>query len=382
MNPVWPTQLEEQLLLACFAPEQAAGLALRRCSRDWTGSGIDPATRLLLPLVYRRWQTVDNQVVESGRQVYLATWNRNREHMARLAEIADLFREAGIRWLALKGVALALRHYADFGLRAMSDVDILIEAKDLGRAAVLLKQAGYRADEDATIEAIERQARVRHAWQFFGELDRNFDLHWRPVNRCYSPDVTKSFWEEAEAVRFGDREILVPSPSHQLFHVCVHGLQWDWTRKIRWIADALSVLGEPVNWERVCALAAWSSMNFRLAEALRLLRDRFQAPIPPDLPERLSRAAPAWESREFRLLLKPCPLGVYGSLAWHAYHFQRVRPFDDSWRRTPLAMALAQYFAAFLDAPRLGSLCRKLHPHLMSRLARVTRRAPGDNCAR
>ncbi len=371
MNPVWPTPLEEQLLLACFAPEEAASAALGRCSQEWAGAQGGSAAMHLLPMVYRRWQTVECQAVQLGRQTYLATWNRNRERMAQLAEIATRFEEAGIRWMALKGAALALRHYADLGLRAMADLDILIQAEDLGRAIRLLESAAYRTEEDATPDAILRQARVRHAWQFFSEPDWNLDLHWRPVNRCYSPEVTRLFWEGAEAVRSLNHDVLVPSPSDQLFHVCVHGLQWDWTRKIRWIADALTVLREPVDWERVCRLAESAGMSFRLASALAFLRERFLAPIPQDLHERLIRAASKWERGEYRLLLKPCPLGVFDSIAWHGYHFRRVRPFDDGWRRAPLVVAFPQYAAAFLDAPGLRSLGRSLRPHLMSRLARV-----------
>jgi Uncharacterised nucleotidyltransferase len=172
-------------------------------------------------------------------------------------------------------------------------------------------------------------------------------------------------------VCFEGRHILVPSPSDQLFHVCVHGLQWDWTRKIRWIADALSILREPMDWERIRQLAEWARMSFRLAKALELLRERFGAQVPPDVPERLIRAALGWEHHEYRLLLKPCPLGGYDTIAWHAYHFRRIRPFDDRWRLLPLVLAWPQYVLAFLDAPSLRFFWLKLRPHLLLRLLRV-----------
>jgi len=374
MNPAWPTPLEEQLLLACFAPEEAARAALDRCSRELAGTECGPAAMALLPLVYRRWPEVQNNVVHVGKGAYFTTWNRNREGMAELAGIAARFGEEGIRWMALKGAALAVRQYRDLGLRPMTDVDVLVRPADLERAIGVLSLTGYRAENGATSDAIVRQARVRHACQFFRGQDSNFDLHWRPVSRCYSPEVTRSFWEGAETVCFGGHSMLVPSASDQLFHVCVHGLQWDWTRKIRWIADALTILREPMDWERIRQLAEWAQMSFRLADALELLRERFGAPVPPDMSERLIRAAAGWERHECRLLLKPCPLGVYDSIAWHAYHFRRIRPFDDRWRRLSLAIACQQYLLAFLDAPSLRFLWLKLRPHLLLRLQRITRR--------
>jgi hypothetical protein len=369
MNPVWPTPLEEQLLLAWFAPEETAGAALRRCAQEWNGAG-EPAIGLL-PLVYRRWPAAENRLVELGRRAYVTAWRQNRERMARLGDLASGFQRDGIRWMALKGAALALRHYADLGLRPMSDLDILIRREDLSRAVALLESAGYRAEEAATPDAILRQARVRHGWQFFGAPDWNIDLHWRPLSRCWSPEVTRLFWEKAETVRFAGRDILVPSPSDQLFHVCIHGLQWDWTRKVRWVADALGILREPVDWERVRQMAARSNMSFRLGKALAFLRERFHAPIPSDLAARLCLAAPKWECREYRLLLKPCPLGVLDSVAWHAYNFRRIRPFDDHWRHRPAALGFPQYLATFLDASGWRSFGRKIRSHAALRLERI-----------
>lgn len=375
MNPVWPTPFEEQLLFACFAPPAEASQALHRCAGEWDGAARELSKAPWLPLLYRRWPEVPHPALEPGRRAYLSTWNRNRRSMARLGEIADRLGASGIPWMALKGAALLLRHYRDLGLRGMADLDILIHPEDLDRAAHLLNRAGYRAEEDAAPAQILRQSRVRHAWQFFGEPDWNFDLHWRPLSRGYSPEVTRLFWEAAETVRFEGRDILVPSPTDQLFHVATHGLQWDWTRKVRWIPDALTVLREPVDWERICHLAARAEMSFRLANALSFLRERLAAPVPVDVPGRLRRAASPWERREYRLLLKPCPLGVCDSVAWHAYHFRRIRRFDGSWRRTPSAIAFPQYLAAFLDAPGLPALCRKLWPYLHLRIERALPRA-------
>ena len=370
MNPVWPTPLEEQLLLASFAGQENAGIALRRAVEAWNREN-EPQALPLLPLVYRRRPAFGGELIELARRVYLATWRNNRDRMNRLLEITARFQQEGIRWMALKGAALALRHYADLGLRPMSDVDILVDPANLGHAVELLIHAGYRADEGASPDAILRQARVRHGWQFFGEPDWNIDLHWRPLSRCWSPEVTELLWSAAGTVRFDDHDIVVPSPSDQLFHVCVHGLQWDWARKVRWIADALSILREPVDWDRVCRIAGCAQMSFRLERALAFLQERFHAPIPADVAGRLGRATSKWEGREYRLLLKPCPLSVRDSVAWHAYNFRRARPFDERWRNRPAPIGFAEYLVTFLDAPDWRAFGHKLRPHAALRLDRV-----------
>jgi hypothetical protein len=136
------------------------------------------------------------------------------------------------------------------------------------------------------------------------------------------------FCDAAETSPLAYGTVAVLSSTDQLFHVCAHGLQWDWSPPIRWIADALTVMREPIDWDRIGRLAAESSMRIRLASALRYPQFRFGAPVPRDILERLEHAAPRWERREQRSLLKPCPLGALDSAAWHAYNFHRLRPFD------------------------------------------------------
>jgi len=369
MNPVWPTRFEEQLLVAAFAPEQVSRNALAACS-----AGDDETGKALLPLVYRRWPTEPGRLIESGRLAYLATWRRSREQMDRLAAVGAFFEAHGIRWMALKGAAVILGGQAELGTRAMSDLDILIEPKDVPNAAALLEQNGYRAEEGAAVEAIVSQTRVRHAWQFLAEPDANIDLHWRPLSRCYAPAVSQAFWEGAGRVSYQEHDMLVPSVSDQLFHACVHGLQWDWTRKVRWIADALSLMRGAIDWERVARLAESAILSCRLGKALAFLRERFEAAVPADLPGSLLRSAAHWEEREYEVLLKPCPLGFRDSLAWHAYHFRRIRPFDEGWRRMPVALAFPRYVAAFLDAADFGSWRRKLRPHFEARMKRASER--------
>jgi hypothetical protein len=290
----WPTPVQEQLLLACFAVDT---IALRAAdSLSLAACPMEPSVSGLLALLYRRWPSVESELVQEGRKVYLTLWRQNHERMRHLADLLVEFRQLGIDCLVLKGAALALRYYKDLGVRGMRDFDILVPLHDLERAILRLEQLGYLADGDYSASAILRQVRVGHAWQFSAN-GQSCDLHWRPVVRCYSPEVTRLFRDSAQTVPLGDITMAVLSPTDQLFHVCAHGLQWDWTPPIRWIADALTILREPIDWDRIFPLATASCMHTRLGRALDYLRTSFDAPVPPDLLQRLERAAPARDSR-------------------------------------------------------------------------------------
>jgi len=374
MNGSWPTPVQEQLLLACFAAEPAASRAVDALSSSLAAGSLEPAVSGLLPLLYRRWPSVESELILEGRKVSLALWRQNHERMRHLAALVTEFKKLGIGCLVLKGAALALRYYRDLGVRSMRDFDLLVLERDLEPAIVRLQEMGYSAEGASPMRAILRQARVGHAWHFSAN-GQSCDLHWRPIDRCYSPDVTRMFWDSAETATLGEITVAVLSPTDQLFHVCAHGLQWDWNPRIRWIADALTVLRELIDWDRMFYLATQSCMRMRLASALGYLQRRFEAAVPPVILERLDGAAPGWERREHRLLQKPYPHGIFDSAAWHAYHFRCLRPFDVYWREAPLWVGFPQYLEAFLGANGCSELARKLWPKLKVRLNQKTTEA-------
>ncbi len=354
------------MLLACLAAEPEATRALDRIVST-NGGGVDAGCAQFLPLLYRRWPLRQDAILIAGKKAYLTIWRQNQDRMLHLTSLLEGFQELGIPCLVLKGAALILAHYRDPGLRGMRDFDLLIHERNLEAAIVHLTRAGYTAERQLQTSAILERARVGHAWQFSLGAEQSCDLHWRPVVRCYSPEVARLFWEGARTAVLDRAPALVPSPTDQLFHVCAHGLQWDWIPQIRWIADAVTVLREPIDWDRVARLAEESCMRVRLARALGYLRLHFNAPVPESLPERLERSAPDWERREYRLLLKPSPLGLFDSVSWHAHHLRRIRPFDAEWSAAPAWLGFPQYLKTFLNARSLPELLRKLWPELRMR---------------
>ena len=274
--------------------------------------------------------------------------------MSCIASLLRDFEKAGIECMLLKGAALTLRHYRDYGLRSMGDFDVLVHQEDIEPSVRVLFRNGWTAEGGCTIDAIRRQSRVRHAWQFLRDGTQNCDLHWQPLARCYSPRIAEMFWQQAETVKLDDRVVSLPCPTDQFFHACVHAMHWEWTPNVYWVADALTVLRDSeIDWERAAVLAAASSMRVYFSRALATLVSQFGNAMPALAEE---DAAPEWERREYALMQKRCPLGFADSIAWHFYHFRRIRHFDARWREAPMPIGFAQYLAAFLDAPTWPAL--------------------------
>ena len=342
----------EQLLRACFGREQDSRHALDDCQNIT----FDAAMVRLLPFIYNRWKGfASNSLIEAGQRAYLATWRQNRERMTALREVLTGLRQAGIECMILKGAALTLRHYRDYGLRDMGDFDIMVHPWDTGRALGFMLRNGWEAEGNCTAESIARQARVRHAWQFSRGETEHCDLHWRPLSQCNAPNISKLFWQGSEMGDLNGLPVKVPGPTDLFFHVCVHAMHWEWTPNLYWFADALVLLGQGrVDWDRAGELARASQMTARFAAALQELRCRFAVSTPqPD-------GAEPWERREFELMRKPCPLSFTDRISWHAYHFRRLRPFDPGWKQAPYFAAFPDYLRTFLDGTSWPDLAGKL----------------------
>ena len=366
-----PSAAQERLLRACFAPDETAAAEFEAWRSEADLDSADPVELRFLPLLDRRWKgrIPDYRAAEASRRIQLPVWRQNLEQIQTATRIRTNLNNAGVSCMFLKGLALLVRHYRQTGLRSMGDVDLLIHGDHIKPALEALTRDGWQAEGAATIPEILREARVRHAWQF-NRGSEECDLHWRPMARGYSPEIARSFWEKAETVPWRGSSLEVPSPTEQLFHVCVHGMQWTWNAELWWAADALTILRIPgeIDWERLRRLAAAAGMTQMLVRALRHLEDRFGASIPPSsLAGTVIRRG---EEREFALLQKPCPLGLKDSIAWHVTNFQRLRKFDAEWSRRSAWIGFAGYLKAFLNASSAGEALRALSAEVGKRLGR------------
>lgn len=365
-HPCWPTESEERLLRACFASKENA----RKEIEEWRvdASSIDSASRRFLPLLYHRWksQYLDEETAALSQRLYLSIWRQNQEQLRTAYGIQEDLRSVGIDCMLLKGAALLARHYRSAGLRGMGDIDVLVREKCAQPALETLLRAGWKAEGEATEASIMRQSRVRHAWQLSRDGEE-CDLHWRPIVRCYSPGVTEHFWNHAQTAEWQGVPVKVPSPTDQLFHVCVHGMQWDWSPKIQWVADALVIIEEsPIDWNELWNLAAAAQMTFRMRSTLEYLRNQMGANIPLFPPDDVSAE---WEKREHKLLQKACPLGLIDSASWHWTNFRRIRKFDSQWAHRAKYAGFAEYLATFLDARGPGDVVRGLRSEAGKKLS-------------
>ena len=127
-GPQWPTREQELLLRAGLGYGQPATEAWTQWRATVPYEHLDQASYRLLPLVYRRLRDegLNDPLLPFMRGVHRRTWHDNHLLFHHAQTLLRAFHAAGIPTLVLKGPALTLLYYKDYGLRPMGDFDILV----------------------------------------------------------------------------------------------------------------------------------------------------------------------------------------------------------------------------------------------------------------
>jgi Uncharacterised nucleotidyltransferase len=302
----WPRAQQRLLLRALCGAAERAGSELDAWQRAVDVARLDAGSLALMPLLHRR-------VAELGlrtplapllRGAYRWRWCENQLLLRAVLPVIAGWRADRIPVLALKGSAL-LRRYGDLGLRALSDVDVLVPRSHAPALMRALPAAGWRAraDDGPSPERPEDRMAATHAAGFVrGRAE--IDLHWASLAEDLSPGGDDRLWSRSTVFELpvpGTRgpgvSLRLPAPADLLLQVCVHGARWSRTSAITWVPDALLILRdeqERFDWPALVAEAGARRLQVPLVETLRFLREELDAPVPAHVLAALEAEAPGW----------------------------------------------------------------------------------------
>jgi hypothetical protein len=148
-------------------------LAHHHESLDWGMFLHLAACHRLLPLVGRNLimhdiaYDDDRRALTPYRQVfagaYLGNRDRNLVQHAEYARVLRALNEAHIPYLVRKGPVLDTHVFNDLGVRQSSDLDLLVDRRDVEQISALLEPCGYRQGKvhvDGTIQPYSRRAQI------------------------------------------------------------------------------------------------------------------------------------------------------------------------------------------------------------------------------
>jgi hypothetical protein len=303
---VWPDARQELLLRAAVGAGEPALAAWTEWRRQVDPGAVDPASRRVLPLVYRnlaRQGVADRQLAEL-RPVYRLTWLKNQQLFRALREILATLHRAGVATLVLKGAALGPLYYEDEGARPMSDLDVLVPEAALQRAVGVLRDAGWSTFHWRP-EYFD--TRFEHALPLLDGGGQSLDLHCHVLETSCERDADACFWEGSVPATIQGTATRTLCPTDHLLHACVHGVLWVTTPPITWVVDALTVLAraDRIDWNRLAEVARSRGATLAAAAPLEYLASHFRAPIPPAIVQRLREfPAAAAERRRYEMWMQ------------------------------------------------------------------------------
>jgi len=299
------------------ALEQARALAARN-GVAWDGFLQAARAGGVSSLIY---ETVRGQgllppaVEEAIRLDYYGVAKTNVRRFHRLEGVLRCLADEGIDVILLKGAALAEAVYGNLALRPMCDFDLLVRERDVDAALCVLSRLGYERPygefHPGFIRAFNNQVMVRKTDD---EEARPIEIHWRLISPLYYQRAipTDWLWQTAQLERLGDVPVRILSPEAQVLHLCGHLLQHGGCgranlRQLYDLAEVIALYRERIDWGQVLERAQACDLVLPVRDALERVHEMWQAPIPPEVLERLRRLRPSRDEEQAHTLLVARP---------------------------------------------------------------------------
>lgn len=274
---------EDKLLLLCcrmdIGREDRNGLIeIQRNNIDWDcflekarGEGVSPLVFIRLPKVVINENDIPRYVIDELRKDYYLNATRNTLIFNALGNILNVFNEAGLWVIVLKGAALAETAYNNLALRPMSDVDLLVKKEDLFSIDEHLKGIGY-FPSDRSVDDIDLSSTYLTTLDYRNTSANSpsFHIHWHFVNSTipnysYIHNIEMGdIWQDARKATVANVETLIMAPHHLIIHLSEHALRVTHSlSKFSLLCDineAINSYQDRLEWERLIKY----SLKFKL----------------------------------------------------------------------------------------------------------------------
>lgn len=267
---------------------------------------------------------------------------------ARLGAALD---ESGIRWLAIKGSALAVQTTGDPAGRGSGDIDVFVPLDSVDMVFELLHDMGWNARPVGSARpgswAWRHILGTFHEMTFDGPVG-TVDLHWRLDPTHHALPAFDVAWSRRVTVEVAGTTVQTLGPRDALAHTCHHAARDDW-RWMRSLVDVHRLARHPEAWDGPLSTVSLSSL--RVTEAMLGLPT-----TPPDVrddvrhvPRRLVRRA---VSAQDRRVLAAYPFPAAQTLRDVRYRLVAGGTADDA-VRTAVSAIIPPKVVAGLDDPTI-----------------------------
>ena len=338
----WPNRDQEFLLRAALLPRELAWESWEEWRRSVNLDVIDYGSHRMVPQLYRNLQRlgVKDPLMDRLKGVYRYYLYKNEILLHRIGNLLAAFEEAKIETMVLKGAALIQLYYRESGLRPMLDADVLVHAHDAERAMDVLMKSQWKP-----LRYAQPQMRIPivHSTPFEDNGGRQVDLHWHLFWECFNAKQDDDYWKNAVPIKIGGVQTSTLSSTDQLLHTCWHGARWNEVPPIRWVADAMAILGKSageIDWTSLFKKSLRHRIVLPVKDSLEYLKKTFDVPVPDTVLKSMSAVRISKMEREnYEVTLNPMAPPTTGKILRMLYYDYRWLSSSTSSRIKPLAFA-------------------------------------------
>jgi hypothetical protein len=276
---------------------------------DWDAFVALATRNRLLPhahLLLSARGEVPDAVRSRLRAAYLSNGHQALALSAELRRLIGAMADEGVRAVAYKGPALAVRAYGHLALRTYSDLDLLVAPDDVPAAARVLEGSGYVSThrfspaQDAVFRRTDGDYPYHHP-----HTAALVELHCHVSSaRFCVPLPTAELIARARPVAIGGGEVPAPADDDLFLALCLHGAKHRWSR-LEWLAAAAALAQRAeLDFDAILTRASGIGAGRTVLLALLLMRDALRITLPrtidqaiaadPTLPALAAEARALW----------------------------------------------------------------------------------------
>ena len=259
---------------------------------------LDHTSNRLLPALYYNLQEngVNDPIMDRYKGTTRKTWYKNQMLLAELGKFVKHLQEENLEIVVLKGAAMLLKYYPNYGLRPMADLDMLVHENDVDQSITKLSVLGwesvpyqvYQSNDPQFFkreEVASKFFKTRGSCGFRNENKTEMDLHTHVFPERNSTKLSQEFWDRAETIELANgTKVLSLSATDTLLHTLVHGLIGGSILNARWITDSSYIIrSKQVDWRLLLETSKRYELTAFVKYGVSYLKELLNIDVPQEL---------------------------------------------------------------------------------------------------
>ncbi len=284
--------LQKQILLASLTKDKAVAffhfeqfkLELFKIDSDISKAllKLDIDSSRLLANVYFNLMSFQDPVLSHLKSVYKVNTIRGKYYLNIAIQIAQVLEKNNVPYIFLKGVPTVLLTHNNFGIRPMTDIDVLVPPEKMELALKVIQSEFNLKIRNYDLPFYENN--IIHAITLRRSTNLQIDLHFYFHNFAYHTNDDAVLWESSNRALLSSNQYFnMPSLTFLLYRNLIHGTEG---KAIRWVADALAIIefsGGKINWQSLFDMAKVQNVLWPIIKRLNYLNSEFSIILPEEV---------------------------------------------------------------------------------------------------